>query len=207
MILLMGITQLIMTSFPGSRIYRYLMTGLIGFILIVLAFGYMTGDSTHSGAYQDSGLNSSSQKSGNYKWMTTPLTDISSKKTITINDLALSGKTVIIHTFALWCPSCTIQLGETTRLQYDYPGQYTMLAIDIDPHDSEEKVLEHVQTYAFDGSFCLAPASLSREMVRDLGSGVTLSLPQTIIIRNGQVELLGGGIIPESDLHERLSSS
>lgn len=139
-------------------------------------------------------------------WMNTPLTDITSKKTITAGELAQSGRMVIIHTFALWCPACTAQLGETTRLQYDFPGEYIMLAIDVDPRDSEEKVLEHAQTYAFEGFFCLAPASLSREMIRDLGTGVTLSLPQTIIIKNGHIQYLGSGIFREPDLREKLSS-
>jgi hypothetical protein len=146
-------------------------------------------------------------RENSFDWFGTPMVDLQSKKPITINELALSGKTVIIHTFAVWCPSCTNQLGETTRLQYDYPDKYSMIAIDIDPNEDESMVLEHILSYAFKGNFVKSPVSVSRSMIRDLGTGVTLALPQTIIINDGVIRNLGSGIITESEIRNITSNN
>lgn len=170
-------------------------------MISLLSSGCITGDtSSNLSLISHTGQNSILLKDGVFKWFTTPMTDIQSKKTLTIYELISAGKPVIIHTFAVWCPACTIQLGETTRLLYDYPGEYTMIAIDADPHEAEETVSEHILINAFEGYFVSAPVSVSREMIRDLGTGVTLSLPQTIIISGGRVRTLGSGVFRESEL-------
>jgi thiol-disulfide isomerase/thioredoxin len=138
-------------------------------------------------------------------WISVPMTEVNTGKTITIADLLITGKPIIIHTFAVWCPSCTIQLQESTRLVSDNPDTYIVLAMDIDPKEKAVIVKNHVQKNKFSEYFVNAPLEVSRDIVKTLGTGTALSLPQTIIITNGTVTLLGDGVFREANLKETIT--
>lgn len=95
-------------------------------------------------------MNSKQLANSSLSWTTTPMTEVTTGNMITVLDLIKKGKPVIIHTFAVWCPACTNQLKETTKLVRNNPDNYTVLAIDIDPNENSATVLNSA---LFDTSF------------------------------------------------------
>lgn len=138
--------------------------------------------------------------------MDIPMTDLIRGRTVTLTDLILEKKPVIIHTFAVWCPACSAQLRETTRLTYDYPGRYTVLAIDIDPREEESLITNHILTNGFDGIFVRAPEQISRDLLQNLGNGISLTLPQTIILCNGTTTILRDTLYDDNSLRNTIST-
>ena len=133
------------------------------------------------------------------------MTEVTTGNMITVLDLIKKGKPVIIHTFAVWCPACTNQLKETTKLVRNNPDNYTVLAIDIDPNENSATVLNHVRKNSFAGNFVSAPASVSRDLVKSLGTGNSLTLPQTIVVVNNTATHLGDGVFNEGRLKDIIS--
>ena len=127
-------------------------------------------------------------------WLTASLTDVSTGERFSIMDLAEEGKPVIIHSFAIWCPGCSIQLLEATKLQAAYPDEYTVIALDIDPNDSADKVRIHKESNKFKGIFSAAPTDVTRSLVNAYGPGFIQSIPQTIIICDKTATYLEDGV-------------
>ncbi|PKL58977.1 MAG: hypothetical protein CVV33_09910, partial [Methanomicrobiales archaeon HGW-Methanomicrobiales-4] len=99
-------------------------------------------------------------------WMTIPITDAITGKTTSISELVAQGKPVIIHTFAVWCPSCSIQLRETASMVKNNPDAYTVLGIDIDPRENTEMVKRHIEKNSFVGMYGAAPPEMTRDLMK-----------------------------------------
>jgi thiol-disulfide isomerase/thioredoxin len=138
-------------------------------------------------------------------WITIPITDAITGKQTTIADLATSGKPIIIHTFAVWCPACSIQLRETAKLVQSNPDAYTILGIDIDPRENAELVQRHIEKNQLTGMYVAAPPEMTRSLMDTIGDQIIRSLPQTIIICNKSVTYIGDGVFAESRLETILS--
>ncbi len=177
-------------------------TLIITAFLLLLSAGCIT-DEAHGLPEQETGSASGTTP---FAWLSEPMTDITGGDEIRISDLMTEGKPIIIHTFAVWCPACTIQLRETSRLVRENPDSYIMIGMDIDPNEDALTVKNHIQRNGFSGYFVNAPARVSRDIVQTLGTGTALTLPQTIIICHGEVILLGDGVYGEKELSERVSA-
>lgn len=139
-------------------------------------------------------------------WTSIPLTDAVSGRQFTVQELMADGKPVIIHTFAVWCPTCTIQLGESTKLQSDNPGTYTVLCLDIDPREDADAIRKHVSKNGFSGLFAAAPSAMSNSLIKSFGNRAVIKLPVTIVICNKKATYLGDGARYESTLKGILDS-
>lgn len=133
-------------------------------------------------------------------WITTSMTDVATGERFTIKNLTELGKPVIIHSFAVWCPGCSTQLLEATKLQTAYPDQYTVLALDIDPNDNADKVKRHQEKNHFKGIFTAAPTDVTRSLVNAYGPSFALSIPQTIIICGKTATYLEDGVFDADTL-------
>lgn len=138
-------------------------------------------------------------------WMNIPITDAISGKKTSIVELASQGKPVIIHTFAVWCPACSMQLRETTRMAQENPDTFVILGVDIDPRENSAMVKNHVEKNKFTGTFIAAPPEMTRSLIKTVGDQIVRSLPQTIIICNKSVTYVGDGVFPEQKLRKILS--
>ena len=127
-------------------------------------------------------------------WITTNMTNVATGEPFSIEGLAKEGKPVIIHTFAVWCPGCSTQLLEATKLQTAYPDTYTVVALDVDPNDNADKVKRHQEKNNFQGIFTAAPTDVSRSLVSAYGPGIALSIPQTIIMCGKTATYLEDGV-------------
>ena len=134
------------------------------------------------------------QVNSDLSWTKIPLTDVKTGQRFTIEDLVLLEKPLILTTFAVWCPSCTMQLKINTELQKENPEKYTMLAIDIDPNENENIVKKHIEKNQLEGKFTTTPIELTKGLVQSFGTDIALRMPQTVIISNGTASYLGGGV-------------
>lgn len=133
-------------------------------------------------------------------WMTIPITDAVTGKKATVEELASLGKPVIMHTFAVWCPACSIQLRESKKLSQNNPGAFTILGVDIDPRENSAQVKNHIEKNQFTGTFVSVPPEFTRSLMETVGDQIVLSLPQTVIICNRTVTYVGDGAFPEKTL-------
>ena len=139
-------------------------------------------------------------------WMTIPLTDAVTGKQTTVLELAAFGKPVIIHSFAVWCPACSIQLRETAKLVQENPDAYTVLGIDLDSREDNAMIKDHVEKNHFVGMFAAAPIDFTRSLIKTVGQQVVQTLPQTVIVYNKKVTYVGDGAFPEDKLKSIISS-
>jgi thiol-disulfide isomerase/thioredoxin len=138
-------------------------------------------------------------------WTKVPMTDAVTGTQFTIDQLVREGKPVVLHSFAVWCPACLMQIQETERLLSKNPDSLTIVGIDIDPNENENMVKKHVEKHQFTGYFAAAPKELTRGLVETFGTGFALELPQTIIICNRTVNHIGSGLFREATLKSALS--
>ncbi|PWR73532.1 redoxin domain-containing protein [Methanospirillum stamsii] len=127
-------------------------------------------------------------------WLSSSLTNAATGERFSLMDLAQKGKPVIIHSFAVWCPGCSMQLLESTKLQTAYPDDYIVVALDIDPNENTEKVKRHQESNNFKGIFTAAPTDVTRSLVNAYGPGFVQSIPQTIIICGKTATYLEDGV-------------
>jgi len=133
-------------------------------------------------------------------WITTSMTDVATGERFSISDLLSQGKPVIIHSFAVWCPGCSMQLLEATKLQTAYPDKYIVVALDADPNESAAKVKRHMESNKFKGIFTAAPIDVTRSLVNAYGPGFIQSIPQTIIICGKTATYLEDGVFSADTL-------
>ncbi len=141
----------------------------------------------------------------NTSWMTIPFTDAITGKQSSIAEMASSGKPIILHTFAVWCPACSMQLRETAKLVAKNPDAYIVLGVDIDPRENTEMVKNHIEKNKFTGTYISAPPKMTRSLMDTVGDQIVQSLPQTIVICNKSITYVGDGVYPEAKLGTILS--
>jgi thiol-disulfide isomerase/thioredoxin len=138
-------------------------------------------------------------------WTKVALTDAISGKQFTIDELAKQGKPVLLHTFAVWCPACLMQIQESERMYANSPNSMTIVGIDIDPNENQDMVKRHIEKNGFKGYFAASPKELTRGLVGSFGTGFALELPQTVIVCNRTVNHIGSGLFREQTLKSALS--
>jgi len=138
-------------------------------------------------------------------WTKVSMTDAVTGEQFSLDDIAKQGKPVILHTFAVWCPACAMQLRETERFLAANPGAFTLVGIDLDPNENQDMVKRHIEKNAYPGRYAAAPKELTRGLIGTFGTGFALELPQTVIICNRTVNHLGSGLFREQTMKSALS--
>jgi len=138
-------------------------------------------------------------------WTKLTMTDAVTGEQFSIDELAKQGKPVMLHTFAVWCPACAMQLRETERLLAANPDAFTLVGIDLDPNENQDMVKRHIEKNNLPGRYASAPKELTRGLVGTFGTGFALELPQTVIVCSRTVNHLGSGLFREQTLKSALS--
>lgn len=126
-----------------------------------------------------------------YEWLVVPMTDVIKAERFTLQEYTKTGTPVVIHTFAIWCPACTMQLQVSTAFLEEFPGKAHIIAIDVEEGESMQSIAQHVQKNAFAGTFAAAPKELSQGLIDTFGASILLQMPQTIIIVGNDIFHLG----------------
>jgi len=141
----------------------------------------------------------------NLGWTKIPMTDAVTGEQFTIDQLAKLGKPVLIHTFTVWCPACSLQLQESENMLTKTPDAFTIVGIDIDPNENLYMVKQHIEKEKYAGHFAAAPKELTRGLVETFGTSFALELPQTVIVCSRTVNHLGSGLFRSQTLKSAFS--
>jgi hypothetical protein len=139
-------------------------------------------------------------------WFKTPMTDVRTGKTFTINDFA--GNVVLIETIAQWCPNCLFQQGETrtVRQHLGNPQDLIVISLDVDVHEDEASLKKYTADFGFDWRFGVAPPEVARAL-GNLYSAEYLNPPldpMLLIDRQGNVHQLPYGMKKADSLQKTL---
>jgi thiol-disulfide isomerase/thioredoxin len=139
-------------------------------------------------------------------WFATPLTDVSTQESFTINDL--KGKVVLVEMMAQWCHNCLQQQKQVLELHQllgDNPD-FVSLGLDIDANEDGASLLAYTEENGFAWRYAVSPAETSREIGNLYGSQFLnpISTPMLIIDRQGEVHLLPFGIKSADELFKAL---
>jgi len=178
--------------------HRTILPVIFGLLVVtLLCTGCLASEESPEIAYSETA-------SPELTWITTSMTDVATGERFSIKDLAEQGKPVIIHSFAVWCPGCSMQLLESTKLQTAYPDKYIVVALDVDPNDNAAKVKRHQESNHFKGIFTAAPTDVTRSLISAYGPGFIQSIPQTIIICDRTATYLEDGVFSADVLKRAL---
>ena len=116
-------------------------------------------------------------------WRTTPLTDVRTGETLTIDSLA--GKLVAIEPMAIWCSNCRIQQTEAAAaIAATASEKLVYVGLDVDPNEQAASLATYSDEQGFDWPFAVASVEVSRSLAAEFGDQV-LSPPSTPLILIG----------------------
>jgi hypothetical protein len=137
-------------------------------------------------------------------WMKMQLKDINSEASYTLGDF--KGKSVLVESFAVWCPLCTQQQKESKKL-HDSGSSIISISLGTDPNEEERIVKEHTQENGFTWRYSVSPKELTQALIDEFGSGVVNApaVPVILICPDQSTRLLKRGVKSASKLEEEVA--
>lgn len=145
-----------------------------------------------------------SENSSAVDWKTFPLTDVRTGETFRISDFA--GKSVLVESFAVWCPVCTKQQQEFLKLHQELGDSFISISLDTDPNEDAQKVLEALQERGFTWLFAVSPAELTKVLIEEFGPAVVNApiAPIILVCEDQSTRFLGRGTKDVEELKSEL---
>lgn len=144
----------------------------------------------------------------NPAWFSSPLLDVNSGETFTIDDY--HGQVVLVETMAVWCSNCLRQQREVKALHEALGDRedFTSIALDIDPNEDGDLLRGFAAKNGFDWIYVVAPADVARQFGELYGQQFLNppSTPILLIDRDGKVHLLPFGIKSAAELQDSIVS-
>jgi peroxiredoxin len=136
-----------------------------------------------------------------------PLKDVLTEEVFTISDF--NGRTVLLETFAVWCPTCKRQQKEIAVLLEQIDENIVVISLDVDPNESEKQVKDHAEKLGHDWYHAISPPELTQLLIRQFGTAVVVapSAPVIIIDKAGQARLLKRGVKTAKQLARELEGA
>lgn len=133
-------------------------------------------------------------------WMDIELTDVATGETFKISDF--EGKSILLESFAVWCPTCLAQQKELQKLQPSEGDDVIHISLDTDPNEDTEKVREHIQRYGLDWYFAVSPIELTQALIDEFGLDFVSAprAPVVLICKDGSARFLRSGVKPVEEL-------
>jgi hypothetical protein len=141
---------------------------------------------------------------GPIDWRTAELTDVISGEKFKVSDF--EGKTVLLESFAVWCPTCLEQQRRIAELRTT-ETEMIHISLDTDPNEDETRVREHLTRYGFDWYFAVAPSGVTRSLIDEFGLGVVNapSAPVVLVCEDLSARFLPGGLKSVDKLKEEIA--
>lgn len=133
-------------------------------------------------------------------WKTMELTDVQTGERFSVS--SLSGVPVVLYTFTVSCPICTLQQKEIMALKTSLGSSVAVIGLDIDPNEEPGILKSHIQRNGFSGYYALSPPAMTQALVDRFGPVVVTpaSAPVMVICPGGNARLLETGIKTSSQL-------
>lgn len=137
-------------------------------------------------------------------WRDIPLRDVVSGESFRISDF--EGQTVLLESFAVWCPTCTKQQEEVRKLHEQIGDGVISISLDVDPNEDENLVREHAIRNGFDWRYAVAPPELTRALIDQFGTAIVAapSAPMILICPDEEARLLKRGVKRADKLREEI---
>lgn len=127
-------------------------------------------------------------------WMDIVLTDVATGQKFKISDF--KGKTILVESFAVWCPTCLRQQQEMKKMVGMEDDSLIHISLDTDPNEDEAKVREHLERNDLDWYFAVSPVELTNALIEDFGL-IIISAPSSpviLICPDQSTRFLGRGV-------------
>ncbi len=133
-------------------------------------------------------------------WMDIELTDVTTGETFQISDF--EGKTILLESFAVWCPTCLAQQKELQKLQASEGDDVIHISLDTDPNEDAEKIREHIQRNGLDWYFAVSPIQLTQALIDEFGLDFVSAsrAPVVLICKDSSARFLRSGVKPAEEL-------
>lgn len=133
-------------------------------------------------------------------WMDIELTDVTTGETFKISDF--KDKTILLESFAVWCPTCLAQQKEMQKFQASHGDDVIHISLDTDPNEDAEKVREHIQRNGLDWYFAISPIELTEALIDEFGLKFVNAprAPVVLICKDGSARFLRSGVKPAEEL-------
>ena len=103
-------------------------------------------------------------------WMEFELIDIRTGETFTIFDL--TGKPILLESFAVWCPTCTKQQKEIKNLHEEIGDDVISISIDTDPNEDAEIIRAHINANDFTWYYTISPIEMTKALIDEFGNSI-----------------------------------
>lgn len=133
-------------------------------------------------------------------WMDYDLTNVTTGETFHISDF--KGKTILLESFAVWCPTCLAQQREMSKIMESEGEDIVHISLDTDPNEDAAKVKDHVERNNLNWYFAVAPRELTEALIDEFGLEVVSAprAPVVLICEDGSARLLRGGLKSADDI-------
>ncbi len=133
-------------------------------------------------------------------WMDVELKDVRSGETFRISDF--EGRPILIESFAVWCPTCTIQQREIGKLKDTEGEGIVHISLDTDPNEDEARITEHLDRNGFDWYYAVSPIELTQALMDQFGLAVVNApgAPMILVCEDLSTRLLRTGVKTADDL-------
>jgi cytochrome oxidase Cu insertion factor (SCO1/SenC/PrrC family) len=182
----------------GRKLRLYVLTICLGLILFASGCAQQTPPDTPS----DTAI--PTEATSIPVWMDFELKDVITGETFKISDFA--GRPVLLESFAVWCPTCTVQQIEMGNLKQSKGESIVHISVNTDPNEDEERVKEHLERHGFDWYFAIAPIEFTNALIDEFGFNVVYAprAPVVLICGDQTTRFLRGGIKREAALFEEI---
>jgi len=142
----------------------------------------------------------------NTEWMNTLLTDINTGNDFRIIDF--SDKPILLESFAVWCPTCTVQQTKIKELHEEIGDSFISISLDTDPNEDADKVKAHTERNGFNWIYVISPPDLTRALIDEFGIGFVNapSAPVALICPDGTSKKLRTGVKSSTELRTEIES-
>ena len=103
-------------------------------------------------------------------WKQTELTDVNTGESFRIADFA--GTSVLLESFAVWCPVCTAQQREIRELHEAVGHEVVSISLNTDPNEDIRRVRDHTSRHGFSWRYAVAPDTMIQALIDEFGFGI-----------------------------------
>lgn len=138
------------------------------------------------------------------EWFSTPLTDVRTGSSFTINDF--KGKVVIVQNAATGCTACLEQAKQIQALGEMQGSEVVIVGLDGSGQDGAAALKTYAEENGFDGSFAIAPQAVIEAINSLYGADFFQETTPTILVidAEGKVHPLEAGMMNADELKEAI---
>lgn len=127
------------------------------------------------------------------EWMKMEFEDVRTGEKYRLEDFS---RPVLLESFAVWCPTCTRQQNVIKDLHEEIGEQAISIALDTDPNESKDLVIDHIEKNGFDWIYSISPSDMTQSLIDEFGLSIVNAptVPMLLICPDGSYEKLKSGV-------------